>query len=152
MRLNRCGVPAAGGVLGKLDPIDEELDRRLGPLAMREDEEDDDGGVLREDSAEARLGVPKPNPDCTDALVRNLEGSGGRLATDVAGLAATSLAIDEPLLSERTRRKSASIRLRSLSVLLSSSRKLRQRERRSERRRSTVPLAVCRSLHPFSRV
>ncbi len=47
MRLNRCGVVAAGGVLDRCEVIEELLDKRLGPLATRDDDDDDDGGVVR---------------------------------------------------------------------------------------------------------
>lgn len=151
MRLNRCGVAAAGGVLDKFEFIEELLERRLGPLATREDEDEDDGGVLRLAVMEERVGVPSPRPEWEHPFVRSLDGIVGKLATEVAGLAA-SWNTDESLLSERTRRKRASILLRSLSVLASSSRRVRQRERRSERRRRMVPFTVCLSLQPFSRL
>ncbi len=45
MRLRRCGVAAAGGVFDRLEPTEELLDKRLGPLATRED--DDEAGEMR---------------------------------------------------------------------------------------------------------
>ena len=43
---SRWRVPAAGGVLGRFDPIEELLDNRLGPLAPREEDDDDEGVFL----------------------------------------------------------------------------------------------------------
>jgi len=79
------GVSAAGTKFDKRELTEELLESRLGPLVMR-DEEEEEGVVLCE-LVDARVGVPRPRPSCIEALVRNLVGSGGRLAADVAGLA-----------------------------------------------------------------
>lgn len=45
MRLKRSGVSTVVGVLERLEPSEELLGRRPGPLTMRDDADDDEGGV-----------------------------------------------------------------------------------------------------------
>jgi hypothetical protein len=147
-RRRRLLLGNGGGVLERLDPTDELEGKWLGPLVMRLDGLG--GAGLVPSTIEERDDTPF-RPDWIEALDRSLPGTGGRLETDVVGLAISAVRL-ELLLSDRTRLKSSSARFMSFSVLFNVSRKSLQREPRSAKRRKTVPLDVCRCLVPFSRL